>query len=139
MVPDPLGSMLFLLNDVILDIEQPNEIIRSDEFPISVAEFAQMSLADITGLAFEEVFKDLNLPRTQPEKAGHLATLLAAKTGANAALIGPPADGARQPSEMAVRFAEISLMTLSYLYQLQTGGTLQTSHVQESVWQALSD
>ncbi|PHR60932.1 MAG: hypothetical protein COA47_06955 [Robiginitomaculum sp.] len=131
--------MIFLLNDVLLDIKQPNEIIRSDGFPISTAEFAKMSLADITGLAFEEFYKDLNLARTQPEKAGHLAVLLAAKTRANAALIGPPTQGARQPSEMAVRFADVSLLTLSHLYQLQLGGTLQTSQVQEAVWQALSE
>jgi hypothetical protein len=129
--------MLFLFNDVLLDIGQPAEVIMSPEFPMSPAAFSNLKLGEISQLAREEVFKDLQLPRTQPKTAAHLGVLLAGKTGANAALIGPPAEGARRASEFGLRLAEVSLMTLSHLYQLQEGGTLQPYHVQQAVWQAL--
>jgi len=129
--------MLFLFNDVILDIQQPEEVISSSEFPMSFGAFQRIKMLEITELAFEELYLDLNLPRTQPEKAKHLAVLLAAKSGANAVLIGPPAEGARKPSDFGIRLAEVSLMTISHLYQLQEGGTLRPEHVQGTVWQSL--
>ncbi len=129
--------MIFLFNDVLLDIEQPIEVIQSPDFPVSAQTFSRMQVSEIIKLACEEVFQDLQLPRTQPDVARQLAVLLAAKTGANAVLVGAPAEGARAPSDMGIRFAEVSLMTISHLYQLQKGGTLLPQHVQQAVWQSL--
>ncbi|VAV91369.1 hypothetical protein MNBD_ALPHA06-1431 [hydrothermal vent metagenome] len=130
--------MLFLFNDVIFEIGQPADAIRSGELPVSAAEFSKLQTSEVTLLACEAVFADLQFPHTQPEKAAHMSVLLAAKTGANSILIGAPPQGAREPAEMGVRMAEVSMFTISHLYQLQLGGTLQSVHVHQAVWQNLT-
>ncbi|MBL4616588.1 MAG: hypothetical protein JKY46_02750 [Robiginitomaculum sp.] len=131
--------MLFLFNDVILEIGQPIDKITADDFPVPVPVFEQMHLAEITFLAKEEIFADLQLPRTNPNKAIHLAVLLAAKSEANAVLIGPPANGASAAAEIGIRLAEVSLVAMSNLWQLQVGDTLTYEHVYNSVWSSLSE
>lgn len=129
--------MLFLFNDTLLDIPQPAEVLREGKFPVPEAEFARMSVGSIALLAKEQVYKDLQLPKTQPQVASHLSLLLAAKSGANAALVGPPLGGARKPEQMGLRLAEVSLVTISNLYQMQQGGNLTAAHVNEAVWLTL--
>ncbi len=132
--------MLFLFNDVVLELGQPLEALEAEDFPISKQAFAKMSLVQITTLVRQGIFEDLQLPRTQPEKARVLAIMLAVRTGAaNAVLVGPPATGASTPAEIGLRLAEVSLVTLSYLNHLQSGGTLTPQQVYRDVWQALYD
>lgn len=129
--------MLFLFNDTLLDIPQPVEMLRDGRFPIPEKEFGRMRMGEIALLAKEEVFKDLNLPHTQPDVARNLCILLAAKSGANAALVGPPLGGARKPEQMGLRLAEVSLVTMSNLYQMQESGNLTPNHVNQAVWLTL--
>lgn len=129
--------MLFLFNDVIFELGQPEEAMAAEGFPISKKDFARTSLAQTLNLAREAVFQDLQLPRTQPDKAKVLAVMLAVKTPANAILVGPPAIGAQSPAQIGLRLAEVSLVTLSHLNQLQEGGTLRPHDVQRDVWQEL--
>lgn len=131
--------MMFLFNDTLLDIPQASDLLREGKFPIPEADFARMSLGSIAMLAREEVYKDLDLPKNQPEVAKHLAILLAAKSGANAVLVGPPLGGARKPEQMGLRLAEVSLVTISNLYQMQEGGSLTPAHVNRAVWLTLQE
>ncbi|MBL4595366.1 MAG: hypothetical protein JKX99_02180 [Robiginitomaculum sp.] len=129
--------MLFLFNDVIFEIGQPTEVIQSEAFPITSAAFVKMRLSEIVTLACEAVFADIQLPHNQPEVAKNLSVLLAAKIAANAVLIGVPAEGAKEPADLGLRMAEVSLLTIAHLFQLQQGGTLLPQHVQQAVWQSL--
>lgn len=131
--------MLFLFNDVVLDIVPPVDAIRSDGFPLSAGAFAQIGLGEITTLVKEAVYQDINLAHTEPNKCQHLAVLVAAKTGANGVLVGPPASGASKPEEIGIRLAEISLVVMSNLWQMQQGGNLTMAHAYEIVWNSLGE
>lgn len=130
--------MLFLFNDVIFEIGQPLERIATDDFPVSLAAVEKMHSAEIVLLAKETIFADLQLAHSSPKKAEYLAVLLAAKLDTNAVLIGPPANGASTAAEIGIRLAEVSLVTMSNLWQLQIGNTLSSEHVYQSVWSSLS-
>ncbi|MBL1430282.1 MAG: hypothetical protein COA60_001980 [Robiginitomaculum sp.] len=131
--------MLFLFNDVVLEIGQPVEVVSSANFPMPIAEFDKMPLAEISLLAKEAIFTDLQLVHSNPTTATHIAVLLAAKSAANAVLIGPPANGARTPAEIGIRLAEISLVVMSNLWQLQVGNTLSYEYVYQAVWSSLNE
>jgi hypothetical protein len=129
--------MLFLFNDRVFEIGQPLEIIRSVAFPLSQAAFDKLSEQEMLALVREEIFADPLLVHDVPARAMQMATIVAAKTNANAMLAGPRAGGARTAAEIAVMLAEVSLMTLSSLHIRQVGGTLTTEDVETAVWSAL--
>ncbi len=126
--------MLFLFNDRIFDLQRPEEVINSDEFPMSYAQFLKTSRGMILHLVREEIFATPLLVHEIPERARQLSLLVAAKTGVNAMLAGPTAAGARRADEIAIQLAEVSLMTISNLFQLQDGGVLSPQIVEKSVW-----
>ncbi len=129
--------MLFLFNDRVFEIGQPNETINSDGFPLSPSAFASLTQQDILLLVRGEMFADPLLVHDAPERAIQIATIIATKTNANAILAGPPIGGAKAAAQIAVMLAEVSLITLSNLNIRQTGGTLTTAGVEEAVWAAL--
>jgi hypothetical protein len=129
--------MLFLFNDRVFEIDQPIEVIRSDTFPLSQAAFSSLSEQDVLSLVREEIFADPLLVHDVPARAMQIATIVAAKTNANAMLAGPRAGGARTASEIAVMLAEVSLMTLSNLHIRQVDDTLTAEDVETAVWSAM--
>jgi len=129
--------MLFLFNDRLFEIGQPNETVRDDYFPLSPGAFARLKQTQMLDLVREEIFANPLLVHGIPLRASQLATIVAAKTNANAMLAGPPAGGARAPQQIAVLLAEVSLVTLSSLYQRQQDGALGPEDVETAVWTAL--
>ncbi len=129
--------MLFLFNDRLFEIGQPLEIVSSEDFPLPLNAFERLSQAQTLDLVREELFADPLLVHDVPVRASQLATIIAAKTNANAMLAGPPASGARSPRQIAVLLAEVSLLTLSSLYQRQKNGELRPQDVENAVWSAL--
>ncbi len=129
--------MLFLFNDKLFDIEQPSEVINSDAFPLSPFAFEQLTQHEMLFLVREEIFADPLLVHDVPARAIQLATIVAAKTNANAMLAGPPEGGANTVAQIAVLLAEVSLITLSSLNFSQRAGTLTTAAVEQAVWASL--
>ncbi|PHS29114.1 MAG: hypothetical protein COA85_01960 [Robiginitomaculum sp.] len=129
--------MLFLFNDRVFEIGRPNEIIQSDTFPLSSKNFESLRKRDVLNLVREELFADQLLVHNAPVRASQLATIIAAKTNANAILAGPPAGGAPNPAHIAVLLAEVSMLAMSSLHMQQKNGTLTTSGVEEAVWSSL--
>jgi hypothetical protein len=129
--------MLFLFNDRVFEIGRPNETIQSDTFPLSPEDFSALRKRDVLNLVREELFADPLLVHNAPARASQLATIIAAKTNANAILAGPPAGGAQSPAHIAALLAEVSILTLASLQIQQQNGTLTTSGVEEAVWSSL--
>ncbi len=129
--------MLFLFNDRVFEIGQPNVTIHSQDFPLSPEVFDALRKRDVLNLVREELFADPLLVHNAPVRASQLATIIAAKTNANAMLAGPPAGGAPNPAHIAVLLAEVSILTLASLQIQQQNGTLTTSGVEEAVWSSL--
>jgi hypothetical protein len=129
--------MLFLFNDRVFELGHPSEIIQSLAFPLSRAEFNALPQNEVLQLVREEVFANPLLVHHNPVRAAQLATLIAAKSEANAMLAGPPQNGAQSSAQIGVLLAEVSLMTISALHAQQQAGTLSTSGVEEAVWASL--
>ncbi|PHS27954.1 MAG: hypothetical protein COA84_02865 [Robiginitomaculum sp.] len=129
--------MLFLFNDRVFDIGRPSEVIHSLAFPLSQAKFDALPHNEVLNLVREEIFANPLLVHHNPVRAAQLATIMAAKSEANAVLAGPPQSGAQSSAQIGVLLAEVSLMTISALHSQQQAGTLTTSGVEEAVWAAL--
>lgn len=129
--------MLFLFNNRIFEIGLPLDTITGEGFPMSPAAFDALSHADILHLVREEVFADPNIAHNTPAITSHLAILIAAKTHANAILAGPAASGAQTPADIAVKLAEVSLLTMVQLHDQQTAGGLTSAAVEKAVWSSL--
>ncbi len=129
--------MLFLFNDKIFEIGQPEEVIRSDGFPLSEADFSRLGNQEMLSLVRMEIFANPLLVHTLPERSKQLATIIAAKTNANAILAGPPADGAKTAAQIGIMLAEVSLLTMSFLHTQQIIDALTPQEVEQSVWAEL--
>ena len=129
--------MLFLFNDRVFELGRPSEVIQSLAFPLSQAEFNALPHNEVLQLVREDIFANPLLVHHNPIRAAQLATIIAAKSQANAMLAGPPQGGAQEPAQIGVLLAEVSLMAISALHAQQQAGTLTTSGVEEAVWAAL--
>ncbi len=129
--------MIFLFNDKLFEIGLPLEAVHAEGFPISPGAFSRLSKMETLNLLRSEIFTDPFLTRNAPVKASHLATIVAAKTNANALLVGASADGAKTAADIAVRLAEVSLLTLAQLYARQQSGQLTTREVEQTIWSVL--
>lgn len=129
--------MLFLFNDAILDIGDPQETACEIGPRHGLGELAlyKLTLGKTVKMLREAVFEEPELARTNPELAVFLASVLAWKTGeANALLAVAPRyiDG---PKQVQLRLASVSLITMNQLGELQEAGKLSSHVANLSVWQ----
>ena len=125
--------MLFLLNDVVFQIDPPCPAPLRDE-----RRFQPLGLDSVIELACELFSEHPELHRTHPERAHRIAWLLAkASDGLNAALFTAPHKGCA-PELVEPRFGALPLPFIQHLEQRARMGQLTPNEACEQVWGPLA-
>jgi hypothetical protein len=127
--------MLFLFNDVLLDLGDARDRLISCGCPVGYTDLMKMTPPQVLSVVRATMFKFPQFPREKPDKALALSALIQIKSGANAMLcVKTPT--ATQPVELPVRLAEVALPVLGQLATLRKEGTLTPAAIDQVVWMA---
>lgn len=122
-------SMLFLMNDVVLDL---GEVQPSAALPRRAMK--ALSVTSVTRLGRELYADEPLLHAARPDRARRLAALIAAKAPeVNAALFTAPEPGC-EAEAVDVRLAQVSPDTMRRLTEAQAAGALDVVAADRSVW-----
>jgi len=128
----PGTPMLFLLNDVVLNLE------ANASPPLNTRSLQALSPHALTRLGREMYAEQPLLHRHDLARASRLALLIAAKTPAiNAALFMAPAKGC-SPEAVAVRYCTLSIDAMALLFAEQQRGKLTPVVADTQVWRRLA-
>ena len=121
--------MLFLLNDVVFDLDTT--------CPAPVRDYRRFSPLDLDAvieLACELFAEEPQLHRTHPERARRLAWLITQRTeGVNAALFAAPEQGCA-PELVEPRFCALPEMIMRQLQARAAHGRLSAVAADKAVW-----
>jgi hypothetical protein len=121
--------MLFLLNDVVLNL-QPQKLAP----PVLADRFAVLTMQCVQSLGAELFSNDPLLHRTNLARAERLAMLIVAKSPEiNAALFAAPAKGCAC-GDVAVRYASLGPVLLAGLVERQQRGAMTPVVADREVW-----
>lgn len=125
--------MLFLMNDVVLDLAEMKLTPR-----LMADRFRALSFPAIMRMGQELYAETPLLHVERPNRARRLAALISAKAPTiNAALFVVPGFQA-DPQEVTIRFAELGLSALDDLLTRQNQGHLDTLACDRQVWRRLA-
>ena len=125
--------MLFLMNDVVLDLAEDSLGPRA-----AAHRYRRLSLEFVTGLGAELYAEIPLLQTTAPERARRLAVMIVAKAPSiNAALFVAQARDCA-PEEVSVRLDRIPLSTMDDLHKRQQAGQLTHLVADTQVWKRLA-
>lgn len=119
--------MLFLLNDEVLDIGLPHEVLEARGLG------AGLSAGGVMAFGRQTAFATMGLDKASPDERRGLAAMIATVTDANCALFVVPAN-ALGPGDVAAALARAPLQTLVRLDSHQTAGRLAAGLVNAHVW-----
>lgn len=121
--------MLFLLNDVVFDLNEACPAPSHD-----VRRFATLDFDYVLEMGCELFAEDPMLHRTDPSRARRLAWLIAHRTeGVNAALFAAPAPGCA-PELVEPRFCALPEPVIAQLHARATRGRLGPVAADKAVW-----
>lgn len=124
--------MLFLLNDVILNLE------ANASPPLNTRSLKALSPHALTRLGQEMYAEEPLLHRVDPARAARLALLIAAKTPEiNAVLFAAPAKGC-SPEAVAIRYATLTIDVMAHLFMEQKRGAMTPALADRQVWRRLA-
>ena len=124
--------MLFLLNDVVLNLD------AMAAPPLNTRSLEALSQHALTRLGQELYAERPLIHREDVARASRLALLIAAKTPEiNAALFAAPAKGC-SPEAVAVRYASLSIDAMATLFTQQQRGALTPLFADNQVWRRLA-
>ncbi|MCI3133740.1 hypothetical protein [Phenylobacterium aquaticum] len=125
--------MLFLMNDVVLELENPKFAPKAMS-----RRFDALTFNAVTRLGQELYAEEPLLHLTRPDRAKRLAALILAKAPAiNAAqFIATRFGGA--PAEVLVSYRQVDFETMAHLSLRQDEGELDTLHTDRQVWRRLA-
>jgi hypothetical protein len=126
--------VLFLLNDTVFTLTGGMELVTRARMPMDVVR--GFRLPDVVDAIQTALLDEPDFIRAQPDKAAALCWLLAARSGANAALFVPSVAKPRKPADIGYRLAQVAITTLGSLQALQQQGRSSAGVVNASVWQA---
>lgn len=125
--------MLFLLNDMVFDLDQACPAPARD-----YRRFTPLDLDSVIELACELFAEDPQLHRSHPERARRLAWLISQKTeGVNAALFAAPEKGCL-PELVEPRFCTLPEPSIQQLYARDRSGHLDAVSADKAVWGRLA-
>ena len=125
--------MLFLLNDVVFDLDAACPVTPGD-----ARRFETLGLDYVLELGCELYAEDPLLHFDRPERAKRLATLIIAKAPSiNAALFVAPAYGCA-PEDVTIRYANVDFEVMARLSTRQNEGQLDTVWTDRQVWRRLA-
>lgn len=121
--------MLFLLNDVVLDIE-----VSKLASPMIAGHLGKLSVGQVTTLVREVFAQNPRLTAASPIKASRAAVMMVLKdTELNAALFLTPGRICA-PGDVTVRFASLAAELMFQLKGIQDRGRLTPGAVNALVW-----
>lgn len=125
--------MLFLMNDVVLNIEGVKHAPK-----LSGRRFKALNFNSVSRLG-QELYADAPLLHaTHPERARRLASLIIAKAPAiNAALFISPYRGCA-PEEVTMQYCHVDFELMARLVTRQRSGELDTLYTDREVWRRLA-
>lgn len=126
--------MLFLFNDVVFDLGDPQELALSGDLPFDAQALKRLRIGQVARLVRETMYDEPWLQRTRPEKARLIGALVAWKTGEANAILAVSPKSARSPMDVQLRFADVSLVTMQQLRELQDSDRLSTHTANLAVW-----
>ncbi len=126
--------MLFLMNDRVLDIGEP-DLCLIDIVGSAGLAHDRVSAQDVVEIARQMWFRAG--PGREPAQKVRLAiaALVAMKLEADAAMFVVPRE-ARGPRDVLVKFASAPLTVLAHLQAMQTAGTLPPHLVEDVFWKS---
>jgi len=128
--------MLFLFNDAVFDLGDARESAlnmgAAHGYPQQT--LISMRVGNVVKLVREAVFDEPQLARTNPEVAAFLAALVAWKTDEANAMLAVSPRHIQLTSQVQLRLASVSLVTIQQLRELQSAGRLSSHVVNLSVW-----
>lgn len=129
--------MLFLFNNAILDIGDPQETACEigPRHGLDEQALRNLTLGKTVKMLREAVFEEAQLARTNTELAVFLAAMLAWKTDEANALLAVSPRHITSAKEVQLRLASVSLVTMNQLGELQEQGKLSSHVANTSVWQ----
>lgn len=126
--------MLFLFNDVVFSLGDPERAALTVVSPVPEHELRAMTLGKAVRLVREAIYEDPLLARNAPEKARFLAALIGWKSDEANALLAVRPNTARGPEDVQVRVASVGLMVLTQLKGLQEMDMLSARAANDAVW-----
>lgn len=121
--------MLFLLNDMVLDLE-PSKLVR----PAVAGHLARLNMGQVTTLVREVFAQNPRLPASNLMLARRAAVMMVMKDPAlNAALFLTPGRVCA-PDDITVRFASLAAEVMFQLKNIQDQGRLTPGAVNALVW-----
>lgn len=125
--------MLFLLNDVVFDLDEACPAPSHD-----VRRFENLSFDYVLEMGCELFAEEPLLHRTDPARARRLAWLIAHRAeGVNAALFAAPLAGCA-PELVEPRFCALPEVVLRHLQQRARRGALNAVAADKAVWSRLA-
>ncbi len=128
--------MLFLFNDAIFDLGDARAFALEHALaePMGPTAVMKLRVGQVVKMVREAIFDEPQLARTSPDKAAFLAALTAWKTDEANALLAVAPRHITLASQVQVRLASVSLVTLQQLRDLQDAGRLSSHAANMSVW-----
>jgi hypothetical protein len=128
--------MLFLFNDAVFNLGDAREsaLEAGTANGYAPGSLISMRVGQVVKMTREAVYDEPQLARTNPEVAGFLAALIAWKTDEANAMLAVAPRHIQLASQVQLRLASISLVTVQQLLDLQSAGKLSSHVANLSVW-----
>lgn len=128
--------MLFLFNDAVFDLGDAREtaLETGGAHGYAPETLITMRVGAVAKLVREAVFDEPQLARTNPEVACFLAAMIAWKTDEANAMLAVASRRIQMASQVQLRLASVSLVTIQQLRELQAAGKLSSHTANLSVW-----
>ncbi|XBQ15118.1 MAG: hypothetical protein ABL308_09105 [Oceanicaulis sp.] len=128
--------MLFLFNDAMFDIGDARATALELGLAHGYAEetLLGMRVGKVAKMIREAIFDEPQLARTNPELGCFLAAMIAWKTDEANAMLAVAPRHAQLPTQVRLRLASVSLVTMAQLRELQSQGKLSSHAANLSVW-----
>ena len=131
--------MLFLFNEVVFDLGDLVTILKDGSIPLPPSQFETLTPAHLTALLREAIYVDPLMATNKPDRTQHLAALIAYRAPGANALLAVRADKATGPQDVGLRFANVPLMTLTYLWKRQQNNQLAPNIINDEVWSRVTE
>lgn len=126
--------MLFLFNDVVFHLGDPERAAIETGAPLTAAELRALSLGRCVKLVREAIWADPGIARNAPHKARLLAALIGWKSDDANALLAVRPHRAASPDHVQVRVASVGLVVMTQLKGLQDHGMMSANVANDAVW-----
>lgn len=131
--------MLFLFNETVFDLGDVVSILKDGTIPLPSAQFETLTTAHLTSLLREALYVDPMMATKKADRTKHLAALIAYRAPGANALLGVRPDGASGPDDVGLRFANVPMVILTYLWKRQNEGVLDPAIINEEVWNRVTE